>query len=222
MSRVRFAVAALVALLSAAGPAAAASFISTPGAPDPGHAAGETLLVTFDAPNAPGVTATSHGTVITAAGSVGSVRAAPAGTPDAGIYQSIGAGGETLFDFAGWSHGKPLTSASLYWGSIDSYNFIDFLDAAGNRVGGIGGGDLPMANGNQWLPDTNRRVYFTFTPQEAVTTLRLRSTGTAFEFDNIAASIGAVPEPASWAMLITGFAFIGSAMRLRKGRGLPA
>lgn len=222
MLRCRFVAPVFVTLLAAAGPASAASVTTAPGAPDPGKAEGETLLVTFDTPNTPGVTGTSRGAVITAAGSIGSIRAAPAGTPEAGIYQSIGTGGDTLFDFAGWAHGRPLASASLYWGSVDSYNFVDFLDAGGNRIGGIGGGDLPMANGNQALPDTNRRVYFTFAPQEAVTALRLRSTGAAFEFDNMAASIGAVPEPASWAMLITGFGFIGGAMRLRKDRPIPA
>jgi len=36
----------------------------------------------------------------------------------------------------------------------------------------------------------------------------------AFEFDDIAAN--AVPEPASWAMLIMGFGLVGAAARRRK------
>ena len=210
-----------IAIVSAS-PALAAHFTSLPGAPDPGKAAAETLLVSFDTPNMAGVTSISRGAVITGAGSIGGVRAAPAGTLKGGVYQSIGGGGRTVLDFSGWMRGRPLASASLYWGSVDAYNFVDFLDAGGQQVGGIGGSDLPLSNGNQLLADSNRRVYFTFTAQEAVTALRLRSHGAAFEFDDVAAGIGTVPEPASWALLVIGFGCIGAAMRRRQGRGVAA
>ena len=211
----RFLFAALTALGVAVPAAAAIAVTSSPGAPDPGIGAGETLLVSFDAANAAGVGDLSIGDVVTAAGSIGGVRAAPAGTPAGGIYRSIGAGGASRFDFSGWTGGRALRSASLYWGSIDAYNFVDFLNGDGAVVGSIGGADLPPANGNQWLADTNRRVFFAFDPGAKIMGLRLRSTGVAFEFDDVAASPGAVPEPASWAMMITGFGMIGYAMRRR-------
>lgn len=220
MSRWLFSAPVLVVLGSAA-PASAVLFTNTPGAPDPGIAAHEKLLVTFDAANAAGVTDTSRAAVITAATSTGGVRAAPAGTPKGGVYRLIGGGGSSVFDFSGWSRGRALASASLYWGSINRYNFVDFLTIDGRRVGGIGGADLPQWNGNRSSADTNRRVQFRFAPEDAVTALRLRSNGAAFEFDDIAASVGIVPEPASWAMMITGFGFIGFAMR-RKGRAVAA
>jgi hypothetical protein len=208
---------AVTALLAAA-PAAAVIVTSAAGAPDPGIAAGETLLVSFDTANVAGVTDIRSGNVITAAGSIGSVRAAPAGTLSGGIYRSIGTGGASLFDFSAWTAGRGLGSVSFYWGSIDTYNFVDILDGAGAVLSTIGGGALPLANGNQQLAASNRRVFFTFAPAENAMALRLRSTGNAFEFDSIAAQAipGAVPEPATWAMLIAGFGMVGFALRRRK------
>ena len=217
----RLIVAASVGALLAAVPAAAVVVTTTPGAPDPGMATGESLVVSFDAANAVGVTNATAGNVITAAGSIGSVRAAPAGTPDGNVYQSIGTGGSSIFDFSQFTNGLGLATASFYWGSVDSYNFVDALNAAGNVVYSLSGTDLPQFNGDQTAATTNRRVFFNFAPDDAVMALRLRSTGVAFEFDNIAARAnlpsdgipGAVPEPATWAMLIIGFGMVGAVMR---------
>lgn len=240
MSR-RLLAAAVSALCAGAvaAPAAAVIVTTAPGAPDPGAAAGEILLVSFDVANVAGVTDFNSGAVMTASGSNGS-RAAPAGTLKGGVYRSLGTGASSLFDFSAWTGGRGLRSASFYWGSVDTYNFVDFLNGAGTVIGSIGGGKLPMANGNQSLRDTNRRVFFGFDPSENVMALRLRSTGVAFEFDSIAAraidpivprspnfnaagpATGAVPEPATWAMLIIGFCLVGAAMRRRKPAAVSA
>lgn len=221
--------AAIAMALLAASPAIAVTMVSSPGAPDPGMAAGQTMLVSFDAPIVAGVTETTTGNVITGAASASGVRAAPAGT-GTGAYQSIGTGGSALFDFSGWAGSKGLTSLSLYWGSIDVYNFIDFLNPEGIRIGGVSGSDMPLANGDQTVAMTNRRVFFGFTPQENVTAIRLRSTGNAFEFDSIGAqagiaaniSAGPVPEPEAWALCLIGAALVGAAMRYRRRHAAPA
>ncbi len=44
--------------------------------------------------------------------------------------------------------------------------------------------------------------------------LKFSSTQNAFEIDNLA--IGAVPEPATWAMMLLGFAGIGVSLRRRR------
>lgn len=201
------------ALAVTAAPLLAVTVTSAPGAPDPGLAAGQTLLVSFDTANVAGVTNVTSGAGITAAGNIGGVRAAPAGTGN-GVYQSIGTDGTSTFDFSGWTGGRPLASLSFYWGSIDRYNFVDFLDATGTRIGGLSGADLPRFDGNQGLAMTNRRVFFDFLPTEKITAVRLHSTGNAFEYDSFAGA-GAVPEPATWAMLILGFGCVGLAMRRR-------
>lgn len=54
-------------------------------------------------------------------------------------------------------------------------------------------------------------------------TFQLLSEGTSFNVDNISANISsAVPEPATWAMMIAGFLSVGSVLRRRRGVALAA
>lgn len=54
-------------------------------------------------------------------------------------------------------------------------------------------------------------------------TFQLLSEGTSFNVDNITANIGsAVPEPATWAMMIAGFLGVDSALRRQRGVALAA
>lgn len=106
---------------------------------------------------------------------------------------------------------------SFIWGSIDAYNTLDVLDAGGGLLASFTGATvIAAANGDQSDPATNRLVKLTFSGAERTSVDRLvfRSTQNAFEFDNVA--VGAVPEPATWMMLLLGFGLIGGAMRSRK------
>ncbi|WP_416907272.1 MAG: PEPxxWA-CTERM sorting domain-containing protein [Polymorphobacter sp.] len=210
--------------LASAGPAAAVVAVvgSVAGAPDPGIShAGFVEVITFDAPSAAGIVNTTSGAVITAAGNISRVRAAPAGTAPGGIYQSVGTGGSSTFDFAGYlPQFRVLTGLSLYWGSVDSHNALEFLNADGSVVSAFTGSDLPRFDGNQTLGATNRRITFAMAGQNEITQVRFRGQGNAFEFDTIGAAVGSVPEPASWAMLIAGFGLVGGAMRRRRKMAL--
>jgi hypothetical protein len=99
---------------------------------------------------------------------------------------------------------------------------IAACDAGGATIFSIAGGALPPSNGNQGQPATNRRVNFIAGTGEVITGLRLRSEGVAFEFDSFAATEvitpggGAVPEPATWAMLLAGFGLVGVSARRRR------
>jgi hypothetical protein len=189
---------------------------SIAGAPDPALPAGFTKVITFDTASAAGIVNTISGNVRTAAGNQ-SGRAAPAGTAPGGVYQSVGAGGASTFNFAGYlPPSQVLTGFSVYWGSVDNHNIVDFLRADGSLVSSFTGGNLPRFDGNQTLSATNRRITFAMTDLDRITQIRFRATGTAFEYDTIAVQTGVVPEPASWAMLITGFGLIGSALRRRR------
>lgn len=211
-----------LAALAIAMPANAVIVTTAPGAPDPGYAAGQTALITFDAPNVAGITETRLGNVITAAGNIGGVRAAPAGTAAGGVYQSIGTGGSNTIDFSGWTGGKRLLSLSFYWGSVDPHNFVDFYNSKGNVFLTIGGNDLPAATGDQTAGLTNRRVFFDFLPTEDVQKIRLRGNGNAFEYDSFGGTASTVlPEPGSWALMIIGFGLVGAAQR-RKQRAIAA
>ncbi len=120
-----------------------------------------------------------------------------------------------------------LKSIGFYWGSIDTYNSVDVLGTvnggATQTLYTLGGSALPPANGNQFTASSNQRVTFTASAGEAITGLRFTSTGVAFEVDNITGGlglggggIGAVPEPAAWAMMLAGFGLVGAAARRRR------
>lgn len=211
--------AVLLAAACAAAPAAAVVTVvgSMPGAPDPAIPSGFTTVITFDAPSAAGIVNTVSGAVITAAGNQSGIRAAPALTAQGGIYQSVGTGGASTFNFTDYlpDH-RVLTGLSLYWGSVDRHNIVDFLRTDGSLVSSFRGSDLPRFDGNQTLGDTNRRITFAMTGLDQIAQIRFRGEGNAFENDTIAVQVGSVPEPASWAMLITGFGLIGSTLRRRR------
>jgi PEP-CTERM motif len=103
-----------------------------------------------------------------------------------------------------------ITSLSLDWGSIDSYNFIDVFFAGGGMQT-FGGSLIPPANGNQNLPATNQRVTFNFGGAVNVSSVAFRSTQNSFEFDNVA--VAAVPEPGAWMLMLMGFAAVGFSLR---------
>lgn len=113
-----------------------------------------------------------------------------------------------------------LTSAtgalSFYWGSIDDFNRVRFFDGDGNLVSAFKGKDIPLApsDGSIGNPVNNRRVLFDF-GGDLVKTVVFTSDRNAFEIDDFAVAF--VPEPATWGLLLVGFAMIGASMRRRKG-----
>jgi hypothetical protein len=201
----RFSIYAAGAALLFAGAAQAVTTTSFAGEPDPGFGT-ETLVASFSAAPAAGYSLSGDfGYADTTTGTA----AEPAGDTSRYAYVSgaLGSGIGTLST-------PDLRAISFYWGSIDAFNSVDVLGAGGVTLKTVNGADISAANGNQTLPETNRRVVFTADPGEVITGLRFKSTGVAFEFDSIAAA--AVPEPASWAMMVAGFGLVGAASRKRR------
>lgn len=92
-------------------------------------------------------------------------------------------------------------------------NQLTFRDINGNSIASYNGFQLyPPADGNQFLPSTNREFYFTFDAADKIAQVDFQSFGNSFEFDNIYA---AVPEPSVWLMLIAGFGLVGTMLRRR-------
>lgn len=151
-----------------------------------------------------------------ATGSLGGVRAQPLGST--GKYGTVGPtdGPVATLDLSSFVN---ISSISLLWGSVDAYNTLELLNRAGGVLASFGGSSVAaLANGNQTSPFTNPIVTLGISgaDQTNIGGLRFKSTGNAFEFDNIA--IASVPEPTTWAMLLLGFGIAGMSMRARSRR----
>ncbi len=106
---------------------------------------------------------------------------------------------------------KGLKSFSFYLGSPDSYNKVQFIGLNGYNETLSGGGLSGGYVGQSW--GWGQRVNFDF-GNARVTQVILTSSGNSFEIDNFAAA--AVPEPATWAMMIMGFGAVGAMVRRRR------
>ncbi len=206
---------ALILAAIAVPASATISYTTSTGAPDKGVPAGETLLVDFNtAPTDPYSLSGDYGF---AKGTSGSA-ASPAGDSSQYFYTSsaVGSGSATLSTL-------DLSRVGFYWGSIDSYNSVDVLGLGGVTLFSLGGSAFSPANGDQGASNTNQRVDFFATGGDVITGLRFNATGVAFEIDDVSGTLasdgtgaGAVPEPATWALMLAGFGFVGFAAR-RKG-----
>jgi opacity protein-like surface antigen len=103
-----------------------------------------------------------------------------------------------------------IKAFSLYMGSPDSYNSIRFVGDGFDQT--LTGGQLSGGNtGQQW--SWGARVNYDFGGAR-IHQVILSSSSNSFESDNFA--VAAVPEPATWAMMIMGFGTIGALMRRRQ------
>lgn len=111
--------------------------------------------------------------------------------------------------------GSGVSFFSFIFGSLDSYNSVrlNFAD-----------GDFRVFNGTQIIgasgvgplnSGTAGRVSYDTGTGSQITSVVFGSSSAAFEIDEIAA---AIPEPATWAMMIFGFGMVGSTLRNRKSR----
>ncbi len=213
-----FALAALALIASA--DAGAVTVTSHAGAPDPGPLPGQQLVVTFDTPAAPGFSWT--GGLATASGTVRGTRTAPALNASTYGYVSS-AQADSIATLAT----PALTAISFYWGTMDGHNWLWVLGADLQPIHFIHlstiafvSRDFAAGGGGR-----NRRLNIVADAGETIHGLRFWGRGVAFEFDDFAATLAAsddaagsaVPEPASWAMLIAGFGMTGAIAR-RRGR----
>lgn len=227
MKRLLFA--ALAAALYAV-PASASSYVaSTPG-PDSAAPVG---LLTIDFNSAsqlsdiPGLS--GNGQIVQ--GFKSGVYAQPYG--DTTKYLSVpqsGASGTAILDLSSYNFGGVLDGFSFYWGSIDTYNSLVINTSNGSTPFAFDGQNPPPpANGAQFDAANNRRVFFSLAPGETLNSLEFHSNGYAMELDDIVFTgkrdvpkiTASVPEPATWAMMLLGFGFVGGAMRSAKRKTNP-
>jgi hypothetical protein len=180
-------------------------------------------------PGTDGGTYSGNGLVVN--GSVSGVYAAPFFGPgqDTTNYVEVGPGN----DPEKISYSGPKDFFGLYWGSIDTYNTLDFYSGSTLVKSYTGADILPLtANGNQTSFASNRYVEFFFSgvtydnvvlgssgPCAPNSSCNFPGSTAAFEFDNVATS---APEPATWIMMLLGFAGLGFVAYRRTKKGSVA
>jgi hypothetical protein len=105
----------------------------------------------------------------------------------------------------------------LFWGSIDSYNFISFY-LGNSLVASYSGSDIvgQFADGNQLSLNSNRYINFAF-GSDAYDSVKLTSNGFAFESDNHAfKKLVSVTEPTTALLFLLGL--VGLALARRQVR----
>src|SRR6478752_10066500 len=138
---------AAVAALAVTGSAHAAIVI---GSITPGSTPYAGPTPTYDFDSLPGTPSLTGGSVVS--GTTGN-HAQPVGST--GGYYAVGPsdGNPGTIDLSGWDF---IFNISLIWGSVDSYNTLEFLDAGNNVLASFVGSDIWVpANGNQSDPNTN-------------------------------------------------------------------
>lgn len=129
-------------------------------------------------------------------------------------YLSVLGNGGVSIDFGALTSG-PIHAFEFDWGSIDSFNTLVIHGSGGDVTVVPGSSSFPNdANGNQILPGTNGLFMVSGNAGETFTGLTLTSNQNSFEVDNLA--VAAVPEPATWAMMILGLGAMGMALRSRR------
>ena len=126
--------------------------------------------------------------------------------------------------------GVGIDYLGLYYGSIDTYNNIAFYSGdellttdSGLLMDGILSGSEILAaeggsSGNQTQRGSNVYVNLFFDANEMFTAFEFRTTGIAFEFDNVVVGLSnrTVPIPSPIALMLTGLTIV--TFRKRKGR----
>ena len=193
------------------------------------------FVETFDAPgggptmpaNMVAVSTVSGGGLGYAKGNLSGVYAAPANDKTHFAYgPGVGSGASTSevnFNYTGLlnalGNGATLNYLGLYYGSIDTYNDLIFYNAVGAVIQTVTGASLiAMFHGETGNPNadsSNIYVNLFFKPEEEFTSFSFRTSGHAFEFDNLVVGydVEPVPEPASLALLGLGLAGLCLARR---------
>jgi hypothetical protein len=199
-----FVLAAVAATVLSTAAEAAVTTTFTPGGASP--SSGFVVIDTFDTLDR---VSNVSGTVITQSGSNDNGAQPANSVPFGTNYLSVLGGGSADVLF-----GRSVGAFQFDWGSIDDYNTLTIFSSIGDIVIVPGSDSFPnAADGNRFLPGTNGRFTVTGTAGETFTGIRLASSQNSFEIDNLAV----VPEPATWALLISGFGLVGAAMRRHRG-----
>lgn len=135
--------------------------------------------------------------------------------PAGGVFGSkFLAAGPSSGNVATLTFTAPIDYLSFLWGSPDTYNRLTVNSTLGSYGFTASGLGFSVTNGNQSF---SQYVQFAASaPGELITSVVFSNSPNTDAFEVANFRVGsAVPEPASWAMLLLGFGALGGALRRR-------
>lgn len=177
-----------------------------------GHAAAATFTLDFSLPAPilnPPATSTTGDVFQNVTGSVGGLRRSPWEDTafENGAYTSVSGGATATYAF-----GTTMKEIELMWGSVDTYNFIDFYLGA-TLVDTLGGTALITANPAA-APEASGFVVASIMAASPFDRIVIRSDTNAFEFGTLTAT--PVPLPPAILTLVAALAGLGVAGRRKR------
>jgi hypothetical protein len=127
-------------------------------------------------------------------------------------YMNVAAGFDTGFSFAYTNPYSAATTVTIFDGLNGTGNILATLELPNTPVSGC---DVDIAHGANYCPFANASLAFSGTAKSVLFGGQAnRQTFDDFTFGSTTVG-GAVPEPATWAMMIGGIGFAGGMMRRR-------
>ena len=107
----------------------------------------------------------------------------------------------------------PVTYASFLWGSPDVYNVLTVLTNQNSYSFTAASLNFAVRDGNQAF---SQYVQFAATAGETITSLSFTNVPSIDAFEVANFTVTAVPEPATWGMMLLGFGMVAGAARYRR------
>ncbi len=109
----------------------------------------------------------------------------------------------------------PLTYLSFLWGSPDQYNALTVTTNVASYAFDVRNLNFAVTDGNQAF---SQYVQFAASAGETISSVSFTNIPAADAFEVANFTVTAVPEPATWGMMLLGFGMVAGAVRYRSRR----
>jgi hypothetical protein len=108
---------------------------------------------------------------------------------------------------------NPTTYVSFLWGSPDTYNRLSLTTNVATYAFDVASLGFAVRDGNQSF---SQYVQFAATAGETISSLTFNNVPATDAFEVANFTVTAVPEPATWGMMLLGFGMVAGAARYRR------